>query len=94
MEIVWYAFKNINLPKLFYFHENIKRSLHFKCHAILSYLIGMQDMNLALRDTLKNFMNSVDFTDLLKNRWIHHRKIADTANGIQIEEKELDNVLK
>ena len=51
-------------------------------------------MNLALRDTLKNFMNSVDFTDLLKNRWIHHRKIADTANGIQIEEKELDNVLK
>ena len=52
----------------------------------------MQDVNLVLRDTLKNFMNSIEITDLLKARWIHHRKISDSANGIQIEEKELNNV--
>ena len=63
-----------------------------KCHAILSYLIGMQDVNLILRDTLKSFMNSNGFTDLLKGRWVYQRKIADAANGIQIEEKELDSV--
>jgi hypothetical protein len=52
----------------------------------------MQDVNLILRDTLKSFMNSNGFTDLLKARWVYQRKIADAANGIQIEEKELDSV--
>jgi hypothetical protein len=52
----------------------------------------MQDVNLILRDTLKSYMNSNEYTDKLKARWIYQRKIADAANGIQIEEKELDSV--
>ena len=52
----------------------------------------MQDVHLILRGTLKSFMNSVEFIDLLKTRWIHHRKQHDMANGIHIEEKELDHV--
>jgi hypothetical protein len=52
----------------------------------------MQDVNLILRDTLKSFMNSNEFTDMLKARWVYQRKVADAANGIQIEEKELDSV--
>ena len=50
----------------------------------------MQDINLALRDTLKNFMNDIDFTTELKYRWISYRKASDVANSIQIDDKMLD----
>ena len=54
----------------------------------------MQDINLALRETLKTFMNSVEFSEVIKGRWALHRKQADEANAIQSEEKELDLVTK
>ncbi len=50
----------------------------------------MQDINLALRETLKNFMNNFDYTTDLKYRWQFYRKASDTANSIQIDDKILD----
>lgn len=64
--------------------------IFLKCHAVLSYLIGMQDISLALRETLKNFMNNLDYTTELKFRWVSYRKASDQANSIQIDDKILD----
>lgn len=50
----------------------------------------MQDINLALRDTLKNFMNDVEYTTELKYRWISYRRASDVANAIQVDDKMLD----
>ena len=64
--------------------------MYFKCHSVLSYMIGMQDINLVLRETLKNFMNNPESTDELKKRWISTKKSSALAGIMQMEEETLN----
>jgi hypothetical protein len=53
-------------------------------------MIGMQDINLVLRETLKNFMNNPESTDELKKRWISTKKSSALADIMQMEEETLN----
>lgn len=53
----------------------------------------MPDSNLVLRDTLRTYMNH-EVSDKLKSRWLLQRKHEDTAKGIQVDQKDLEKVLK
>jgi hypothetical protein len=64
------------------------------CHAVLSYLIGLQDTNLILRESLKNYINDDSVTNELKFRWLTSRKAEDKANSIETEDKIVDKVNK
>jgi hypothetical protein len=46
-------------------------------------MTGMQDTNLALRETLKSFFNTPEYTEELKSRWITNRKAL--LNTIKME---------
>lgn len=46
-------------------------------------MTGMQDTNLALRETLKTFFNTAEYAEDLKSRWITNRKAL--LNTIKIE---------
>lgn len=63
-----------------------------KCHAVLNYMIGMQDINLSLRETLKTYINSREVCGQFKERWMSNRREADRAIGVQVETKELEKV--
>lgn len=60
------------------------------CHAVLNFMIGMQDMNLSLRETLKTYINSREVCDEFKSRWMSNRREADRAIGVQPDDKELE----
>ena len=49
----------------------------------------MQDINLGLRETLKNYMNMPEHTGELRARWLTSRRESDMANAIQTDESDL-----
>lgn len=57
-------------------------------------MTGMQDTNLALRETLKTFFNTAEYTEELKSRWITNRKALLKTIKIEFDkdyEKSLEN---
>lgn len=59
---------------------------------MLNYLIGMQDINLSLRETLKTYMNSREVCNQFRERWVLNRREADRAIGVQTEDNALEMV--
>lgn len=53
-------------------------------------MIGMQDINLSLRETLKTYMSTREVCDDLKQRWMVYRRRADQAHRIVSEQTVLD----
>jgi hypothetical protein len=57
---------------------------------------GIQDTNLWLRDTLRNYMNSVDFSGPLKSRWFADRRAFFSAEAavIKMDDDEVERTLE
>jgi hypothetical protein len=48
-------------------------------------MTGMQDTSLSLRDTLQAFMNSPEFSERLKKRWLVDRKLFFSTEAVDMK---------
>ena len=65
----------------------------FQCHAVMSYLCGMQDTNLALRETLKTFINNSEHTHELKFRCLTSRRAYYDSVSIGFDAETFEKVI-
>ena len=70
-----------------------KMKIMFQCHAVMSYLCGMQDTNLALRETLKTFINNSEHTHELKFRCLTSRRAYYDSVSIGFDAETFEKVI-
>ena len=58
----------------------------------MSYMIGLQDTNLTLRDGLKNLMNEREFSEQFRQRWKQSRIDENKSCSIETDNSSLDAV--
>ena len=63
-------------------------AFYFKCHSVLIYLIGMHDLDLILRDRLKNYMKNEQ--ESLKKRWLDSKNNSLGNNFMNINQNKLN----
>ncbi len=59
---------------------------------MLSYLSGMQDTNLNLRESLKTYINHPESSHELKFRWLTSRKAYYQSVSIECDTDTFENV--
>jgi hypothetical protein len=59
---------------------------------VLSFLVGMQDTNSVLRETLKNYMNEPELAERFKFVWLRERKEYFKSISLDFDQSSLDVV--